>query len=152
MKKILLSNGKHALISDCDLFLVSGYNWSVNRQGYIATCIAGKSQSIHRLIAKRMGLDCQNHIDHIDHNPLNNQRENLRAATNAQNQQNQKIPHNNTSGYKGVSWCAEKQNWRAAIRVEGKDIFLGRYDRKEAAAFAYKIAAKKYFGEFANVI
>lgn len=33
----------------------------------------------------------------------------------------------------------------------GKHIHLGSYNRIEQATFAYKIAAEKYFGEFAHV-
>jgi len=40
--------------------------------------------------------------------------------------------------------------WVAQINANGKKIFLGHYDTPEEAHAAYKEAALKHFGEFAN--
>lgn len=70
---------------------------------------------------------------------------------------NIKIPTNNTSGYKGVSFLKakpgrrKKDAWRAYIVVKQKQIFLGNYENKEDAIMARKLAEEKYFnqkGEF----
>ena len=52
-------------------------------------------------------------IDHIDGNPHNNKFANLRIATSRQNQCNQKIRRDNTSGLKGVSWDSKRNKWLA---------------------------------------
>ena len=90
-------------------------------------------------------------IDHKDQNPLNNRKNNLRKCTNAQNSRNSKIPKNNKSGYKGVSWHKASCKWRAQIGYNYKCIPLGLYHCKDEAAKAYNEAAIKYFGEFASL-
>jgi hypothetical protein len=89
-------------------------------------------------------------VDHIDSNTLNNRRENLRLATYSQNSMNTRISSRNTSGYKGVSVDATGNSWRAQIKAEGEIKYLGLYSTPEEAHEAYKIAAVKYFGEFAR--
>lgn len=67
-------------------------------------------------------------VDHINHNTLDNRRCNLRLVTIAQNQQNRIGPaSNNKSGVRGVCWVRREQKWKAAIRINGKDIYLGKF-------------------------
>jgi hypothetical protein len=87
-------------------------------------------------------------VDHRDEDSLNNQKFNLRICTNSQNLMNRNKSINNKSGYKGVYWIDGR--WRATIRVNGKEKYLGRFVDIEDAARAYDEAAKKYHGEFAN--
>jgi len=139
------------LIDECDMDLIRDYTWCLNTNGYLYAWVNGKPQYLHVIIAERMGLDVSGDIDHEDRNPLNNQRDNLRSATRSQNKANGKIPKNNTSGYKGVSWDKATQKWYAKITVNKKQINLGRFINKEDAARAYDRAAIKYFGEFARL-
>jgi len=90
-------------------------------------------------------------IDHIDGNPHNNKIDNLRVATAKQNQCNQKIRSDNTSGLKGVSWSAERKKWQTGIQVNGKRVALGRFNTKEEAYAAYCEAARRLHGEFARL-
>lgn len=46
------------------------------------------------------------------------------------------IGKNNTSGIKGVSYHKKSGKWRAQIRVQGKNYYLGIYERIEDAAAA----------------
>lgn len=41
-----------------------------------------------------------------------------------------------SSRYKGVTWVAAKQRWRAYVSVEGKQKYLGLYKNEDAAAAA----------------
>lgn len=59
-----------------------------------------------------------------------------------------KIPKNNKSGVKGVSWNTKRKKWVAQIRFQGKNYYLGRYEKIEDAIFARKEAEEKMFGEF----
>jgi hypothetical protein len=55
---------------------------------------------------------------------------------------------NNKSGVTGVIWHRRSSKWRAFIRINGKQIELGLFDRFEDAVVARKEAEEKYFGEF----
>lgn len=57
------------------------------------------------------------------------------------------INSNNTSGYRGVSYRKERNKYRAYIKYQRKDIFLGNYDNIEDAIKARKCAEEKYFGK-----
>jgi HNH endonuclease len=87
-------------------------------------------------------------VDHIDGDTLNNRWRNLRLATASQNAMNSKRPRSNTSGHKGV--FIDRGRIRAAIKVDGKKLYLGHFETVEEAAAAYQNAALKYFGEFAR--
>lgn len=54
----------------------------------------------------------------------------------------------NTSGIRGVSWDKTKEKWISQIEFKGKNYYLGRYDKKEDAIKARKIAEKKTFDSF----
>lgn len=56
-----------------------------------------------------------------------------------------KIPKNNTSGIKGVSWHNRDKKWQASIALKGKTIYLGQFNKLEKAAQARKEAEEKYF-------
>ena len=70
-----------------------------------------------------------NQIDHIDRNPLNNNIENLRVVTNQENGWNQYA--------KGYSFNKENGKYRAQIRVNGKNIYLGYFENEDDARTAY---------------
>ena len=150
-KKILLSTGEYTIVDDEDWLFLVGFTWSISNSGYAQTRIDGKKQYMHQIVAERVGIDCSNEIDHVNRNKLDNRRCNLRAATSSQNSCNSKRHCDNTSGIKGVCWHKSGQKWAARIMVEGKHIHLGLFNTKEAAAFAYQEAAKKYHGEFARI-
>lgn len=42
-----------------------------------------------------------------------------------------------SSRYRGVSWNAQKQIWKAALQVQKEKIYLGRFEYEEDAAVAY---------------
>ena len=103
---------------------------------------------MHRFIMKPKSNE---YVDHINGDKLDNRKENLRICTKKENQRNQKVRKDNTSGYKGVALMAGKY-WRAYITSGGsRQKHLGNFKTKEEAARAYDEKAKEYFGEFARL-
>lgn len=159
MAEILLTHGLVTVVDDGDYEWLNqwkwfaekhGQTWYVKRRQYLGGGRANeKSRSVymHRVI---MG-EPVGQVDHEDRNGLNNVRLNLRVATVAQNQFNQGKKSNNTSGYKGVSFCKQTGLWAASIGVTGRKVWLGRHLTPEQAAAAYDEAARKYHGEFARL-
>ena len=83
---------------------------------YTYISIYGKRYPAHRLAWLYIyGEWPPDQIDHIDGEPSNNRLDNLRLATNSENQQNRKIASNNTSGAKGV--CKIGNRFKAHIGV-----------------------------------
>jgi len=111
------------------------------------------TQCLHRVILQRIlgrSLARNEFVDHRDGDGLNNHRENLRVATHTENMRNQRKSSANTSGYKGVCWHKHVRKWTVQISVNGKYVYLGYFDDIEDAAAAYRQAADKHHGEFAN--
>lgn len=121
-----------------------------SRTGYRYVWFHGRQHLEHRVAwFLHYGEWPDRQVDHINGDRADNRIVNLRLATHSENQQNRRRPSNNTSGHKGVSWIKRYQKWQATIRVGRRNINLGRFDTKEAAANAYGRAALKHHGEFA---
>lgn len=117
--------------------------------GYIGVVIGPKRYLAHRLCwALFYGKWPSDQIDHINGDKTDNRIANLREATNLQNGRNLKISSRNTSGVSGVHFDAWAGRWRAAIKVNGKSINLGRWSDKDDAIRARKEAEIRYFGEW----
>jgi hypothetical protein len=68
---------------------------------------------------------------------------NLEDKEHLANCHNQKQQRHNSSGYKGVSYDASRNKWKAAIKEKQKSIFLGRFDTPEEAFDAYVKKARE---------
>ena len=119
---------------------------NINSNGkYRCIGIDGKKYSAHRLAwLWYYGRWPEDQIDHINHNPDDNRIENLREVSNQENQRNRRLSRNNTSGRVGVHWHKMEEKWRASIKSNGKNIFLGRFKEKEDAIKAREEAEVKY--------
>ena len=113
--------------------------------GYISIRIKKKGYYHHRLAFLLCHDYLPEYIDHIDGNRVNNRIDNLRACTSSENNWNTGIPKTNKSGYKGVSKHSYGR-WHARIKVDNKDVHLGLFDCKHAAARAYNRAVVQYRG------
>jgi hypothetical protein len=128
----------------------------VNKDGYLAVCAGGnengKNTLVHRLVAIAFIPNPENKplVDHIDNNRLNNNVKNLRWATYQENSFNRQAPRNNTSNIKGVSFGKKTNKWRAQIKLNGKNLYLGLFNNIEEATKARKKKANELFGEFVN--
>jgi hypothetical protein len=135
-------------IDDEDWPLISCYKWCISKTS-IYCSLGNKATTMGRLLLNIVDSDLQ--VDHKDGNFLNNKKENLRKATQSQNNANQ-IKWNGcyTSKYKGVTWSKKARAWQAQIAKNGKRFFLGYYSTEENAAKAYDEKALKLYGEFAR--
>lgn len=122
----------------------------VNTTGYRRIRFKGKTVAEHRAIFLMFNGYLPECVDHINGNPLDNRIENLREATNSQNMYNSKMPKNNKSGVKGVSWDTQYEKWRVMLGVNNKYLNLGRYSSLNEAALAIKNARSFYHGDFAK--
>lgn len=123
--------------------------------GYRRTQINGKHYYEHRLIWLYHKGFLPKYLDHINRIRDDNQIDNLREATNAQNMMNmKKKKENSTSKYKGVSLFKPNNKWTSQIMKDGETIYLGRFNTEEEAALSYNKKAVELFGEFAmlNII
>ncbi|MDR5761945.1 HNH endonuclease [Caballeronia sp. LZ035] len=124
----------HAVVDDADLSLVSGYRWTVCKDGYAIRRAGGRYIYMHRVV---LGLEkgCKLVADHINRDKLDNRRCNLCAVTIAANTQNRGAAKRNTTGYRGVMQVASGR-YRATAAVNGRVARLGLFDTAHEAAEA----------------
>lgn len=104
-----------------------------------------KGRAIHRYL---MECPAGYEIDHINLNTMDNRSCNLRVCTHQQNQCNQPLQRNNTSGTSGVSYFAPRGKYRARIKYFQRDIHLGYYASYVEAVQARNVGVEIMFGEF----
>jgi hypothetical protein len=132
----------------------------LNNYGYeCVTLFDGMSKAkhftIHRLVllafegsSKDLNQKC---VDHVDNNRTNNCLFNLRWVSPQQNQFNSSMRKDNTSGIRGVYYNKQHKKWQVRIRVDGKLLFLGYFNKIEDAKIARRTKAKEVFGQYLNV-
>lgn len=130
---------------------------TVSPQGYLRVMLKKRLLNVHRIVWKlETGEEPPAEMDHINGNPADNRLCNLRAATHAQNQRNKGLSKNNACGFKGVRWDghsgSRSRPWRAAIRINGKRHYLGKFATPEEAHAAYQAATIQFHGAFARAI
>ena len=148
--KVPLTKGQHALIDDADLDTVEAIGpwFAGERRNTFYAChstfVNGKGGTLlmHNVIT---GWP---YVDHINGNGLDNRRQNLRSANASTNAANSRKRSDNTSGFRGVS--QKHGQWRAAMQLKGRYIYLGLFASPIEAALAYDAAALHHFGEYAR--
>jgi len=152
LKKIVLTQGKFALVDDNDFEQLNQFKWYAQKGGNLFYAARRdnlqewKVVLMHREIMKApKRMD----VDHIDRDSLNNQRSNLRICNRSQNSMNS-VHTKGMSKYKGVCWDKNRKKWKAEIAQSYKRIHIGRYDSEVVAAKAYDAKAVELFGEYAR--
>lgn len=117
---------------------------------YAVVTFEGVPWPIHRIIFFMFHGYVPDYIDHINGVKQDNRIENLREATPAQNSANQGINKLNKSGVKGVSWCNTYKIWRAYIRLNGKNKYIGRFNSLNDAKEFMELVRETIHGSFCN--
>jgi hypothetical protein len=164
-KEVQLTRGYVALVDDEEYRAVSMHSWHVkvyvrkdgSKLVYAETSVKvgfkkWTTKRMHRMV---LNAAPETIIDHIDGEGLNNQKSNLRFATQFENTRNARAKTSIlrmavTSNFKGVHYDVERFAWVSRIRLRGRSKFLGRFATEVEAAQAYDSAAKEIFGEFAR--
>lgn len=106
--------------------------------------VLGRMLSAHRVVwAIVHGEWPSDLIDHINGDPGDNRISNLRCVTASGNMSNQKLHHNNVSGFHGVTWHKRLKRWQVSIRRR----HVGTYKTLEAAVSA-RLSAERDDGGF----
>ena len=127
---------------------------ALNFYGYLQTNVDGKIYKNHRLAWLYVyGEFPLKDLDHINRIKTDNRILNLRQVTDAQNLQNIGLRSDNKSGYKGVSWCKQKEKWCVRMQYDKKYRHIGYFDNVHEAGKAYIVMSKEHhkFGIYTNV-
>jgi len=142
-KQIKLTKSAYTLVDDDMFDYLNQWKWCCNSNGYAVRDIGGRKNKkrilMHRLVNKTPdGLS----TDHINRDKLDNRKSNLRSVNQSKNCFNTGLSKNNVSGHKGIQWY--KNRWVARIKINYKDIYLGRFVNLENAILARKEAEDEY--------
>ncbi|MCB5320093.1 HNH endonuclease [Yersinia massiliensis] len=124
---------------------------TLNPKGYRQIRIHFKRYQAHRLAWFYVyGRWTSEMIDHINGVKDDNRIVNLREATNVENQQNQLMHKDNTSGVKGVYWDRHERKWRSRCWLGGKQRHVGIFTNLNEAELAVRQFREKNHGRFCN--
>lgn len=145
----------YGLVSTGEVFMFDADDYSRIKGTTWYRC--NRSSDASHYIGDRFGVCIHRHIldapkgfeiDHINLNPLDNRKANLRICTHQQNQCNQPLQRNNTSGVTGVSFYPPRSKYRARIKFCQQDVHLGYYDSFIEAVQARNEGMRHLFGDF----
>jgi len=121
--------------------------------GYVVVGLNGTRYLAHRLAWFYVhGEWPEKQIDHRDGCRANNAIENLRPASQAQNNQNQRAGQGKRAGKQiGVYLIRDSGRWKAQIGIAGRRIHLGHFGTEAEAAKAY-MDAKVRLHPFQTII
>lgn len=121
----------HAIVDAADAVEVGHYRWHMS-DGYAQRRAGDGHVYMHRQI---LGLKPGDPMtDHRNRDKLDNRRANLRTATNAESQQNLPAYGGSISRFRGVTWSRRDRQWRAGVKIGGKQVNLGAFDSETDAA------------------
>lgn len=125
---------------------VMSKKWYLDKNGYAVARGERRGTSIrmHRFLTDaKKGQE----IDHINRDKLDNRLSNLRFVTHQENCLNRALgkPHRDK----------QRNLWKARVKINQREVFLGRYKTYEEAEIVLKEAHIKYFGamqEISNLV
>lgn len=125
----------YALVDDEDFEMLSASRWHVSHGYAKRSHDNGQESAMHRLLMGSPSFPAR--VDHIDTNPLNNQKVNLRIATQSLNGLNRaRAQVNSKTGIRGV-YLHRPGLYRARIKVSGVIHDLGTH--RDPAVLARRV-------------
>lgn len=159
MKTIRLTRGYVALVDDKDYDRVNQYQWyaapvygsdRIYARRTDRTDGGSRTILMHRFILGVTDRSIQ--VDHRNRDGLDNQNDNLRKATPAQNRANSKLSASKLRGVQFRQGITQRgRSWSARIRENGRDRYIGTFCTELGAAAAYNASAHRLYGEFARM-
>ncbi len=151
-----------ALIDEGDLPVVQGRWWNLlstsdddDTRVVVLALTRGVPPMLRRIL---MGVldEPELNVSHMNGDPLDCRRANLCVRSNVERNRAMRKQGTHSgrvcsSRYKGVCWSERKQRWRAYIRFENKQQYLGKFELEDDAALAYDEAARELFGVHARL-
>lgn len=131
----------------------NGKRYKAGRSGYVVITIDGVVYPEHHLVWLWFtGSFPPTHttLDHKDKIKSHNTFDNLRIATQSQNQANTKVRSDNSLGLRGVYFHKTEKKYRAGAWKNGKFHSCGQFRTVEEANEAAVKKRKELFGEFAS--
>lgn len=124
---------------------VKDYCWCISN-GYAVAPIRGEKNKFIRM--HRIIMNCGDDeeyltIDHINHDTIDNRKNNLRIATDAENSWNSASSHNS-----GIKYNENLDKWNVFIFYKLQKINLGVFDRYDEALEIRDKAEKVFYDEF----
>lgn len=118
---------------------------SKHQHGYYIAVVEGKRHRVHHLVFLYMtGSLPDKPVDHINGDRTDNRWCNLRLVEKVDNQKNQGVRTDNSTGCTGVYWYPPLSKYQAQITVAGKRVHLGYFGALEDAVTARRAAEAKY--------
>lgn len=119
-------------------------NVANNCDGYCQVTFKARKVFFHAIVKILVDRDAKpgEIVDHDDGDPLNNSPSNLIWKSVRGNSQNRR--ENREGKPPGITWCKLTGKWMAQIKVDGKRIYLGRFDTPLEAFDAYIQANRDY--------
>jgi len=133
------SKGEGFAIDLEDYKEVSKYTWRMHHGYIVSSNVKGKWTQLHRFIMKAKDGEI---VDHIFHKKFDNRKSQLRICTVQENGLNRSA--------KGYTKDKANNKYIASIIFNCEKIYLGYYNTKEEARFAYCEKAIELFGDFVH--
>lgn len=136
--------GKHKIVHKKDDTILK---YGIDGNGYCIVVLCKnrkpKTFKISHLVWDYFGDRLRNgrklQVDHIDNNKQNDRIDNLQLLTCRGNISKWHLQNGKkTSQFTGISWDKKTKKWEAKIWIDGKKIYLGRFNDEINASLAYQ--------------
>lgn len=148
---VTICGGQVAYVDDDIWHDVMKYKWC-SAYGYAqAKTPVKKNTRMHQFIYYTKKGHIPPLIDHVNKNKLDNRIANLLEKTSGENAHNRTKLAIASSKYYGVSFQTASCRWRAALKKDGVNYYLGEFKTEIEAARAYNVKAQELYGSNANL-